>query len=77
MCRGEEDLVSALDAAVPLLIAVKEEYDFSSLKSYEEEDINDIISDLTPKLLICSSNPKLQSLNKSPADLLEHALSKL
>jgi hypothetical protein len=42
-----------------MLLEVKDKFDFTNFKLYDEEDVNDTIANLMPKLFIYSTNKSL------------------
>jgi hypothetical protein len=57
-----------------MLSQISEKFDFESCKSYPEEDINDAISSLMPKILFYSTDKALKKA-ESTTDILEVALN--
>lgn len=46
MYRDDADLTQAIQITMPMLMQVKDKYDFEPLKAYETQDINDVVADL-------------------------------
>ena len=68
--------MQALPTILPLFTSINKAYNFKSLKAYDGQEINDVVSDLMPKIIIYSSNKQLLSKVKG-TELLEQSLLKL
>jgi hypothetical protein len=59
---------------VPILLQVKEKFDFGPSKAYPEEEIYDCIANFMPRILLYSTQNSPENSNESNIDLMENSL---
>eukprot|EP00347_Sterkiella_histriomuscorum_P011567 403371965 len=75
----DAELEKAIQITMPMLLQVRDKYDFTQLKAYDTQDINDVVAEYMPKLMFyaSSSNKKLINIMKDglkPQDILDRCI---
>ncbi|CDW76345.1 UNKNOWN [Stylonychia lemnae] len=74
--RDDAELSRGIEAVIPMLLQINEKYDFDSLKAYDQQNTNDVISEFMPKIMFYSTSKKLlkQSQDQKLHDILDKTL---